>query len=106
MEKSPLRFLDYDVSIYLGEQIRIYREDKAREFHIHNFENAIDENKLFHYEISWIYSEYINKLWNFYWENFYLDNLNEENRVKERIKLFEDELEMYNENTRLQRCSL
>ncbi len=106
MENSPLRFLDYDISIYLGEQIRIHREDEARKFHIHNFENAIDENKVYHYEISWIYNEYINKLWNFYWENFYLDNLNEENRVKERIKLYEDELVLFNENTRLQRCSL
>ena len=35
-----------------------------------------------------------------------LDNLNEENRVKERIKLYEDELVLFNENTRLQRCSL
>ena len=33
MEKSPLRFLDYDVSIYLGEQIRFIEKIKQDTLH-------------------------------------------------------------------------
>ena len=33
MENSPLRFLDYDVSLMLADQVRISKEVEARRFH-------------------------------------------------------------------------
>jgi hypothetical protein len=33
MENSPLRFLDYDVSLMLADQVRISKEEEARRFH-------------------------------------------------------------------------
>jgi len=37
MENSPLRFLDYDVSRMLADQVRISQEDEARRFHFYIF---------------------------------------------------------------------
>jgi len=37
METSPLRFLDYDVSLMLADQVRISKEVEARRFHVHIF---------------------------------------------------------------------
>ena len=33
MENSPLRFLDFDVSLMLADQVRISQEEEARRFH-------------------------------------------------------------------------
>jgi hypothetical protein len=35
MEKSPLRLLDYDVSLMLADQVRISQEVEARRFHLY-----------------------------------------------------------------------
>ena len=35
MENSPLKFLDYDVSLMLADQVKISQEDYARKYH-HN----------------------------------------------------------------------
>ena len=37
MENSPLRFLDYDVSLMLADQVRISKEVEARRFHVYIF---------------------------------------------------------------------
>ena len=37
MENSPLRFLDYDVSLMLADQVRISQEEEARRFHVYIF---------------------------------------------------------------------
>ena len=34
MENSPLRFLDYDMSLMLADQVRISQEEEARRFHL------------------------------------------------------------------------
>ena len=59
MENSPLRFLDYDVSLMLADQVRISQEDEARRFHSNNFENSniIHLNQNHHYFISKIFDE-------------------------------------------------
>ena len=42
MENSPLRFLDYDVSLMLADQVRISKEVEARRFHynLYSFESV------------------------------------------------------------------
>ena len=42
MENSPLRFLDYDVSLMLADQVRISQEEEARRFHynLYSFESV------------------------------------------------------------------
>ena len=42
MEFSPLRFLDYDVSLMLADQVRISKEVEARRFHynLYSFESV------------------------------------------------------------------
>ena len=59
MENSPIRFLDYDVSLMLADQVRISKEEEARKFHSNNFENSheIDLNQDNHYSISMIFEE-------------------------------------------------
>ena len=37
MENSPLRFLDYDVSLMLADQVRISKEVESRMFHVYIF---------------------------------------------------------------------
>ena len=37
MENSPLRFLDYDMSLMLADQVRISQEEEARRFHVYIF---------------------------------------------------------------------
>jgi len=37
MENSPLRFLDYDVSLMLADQVKISQEEEARRFHVYIF---------------------------------------------------------------------
>ena len=34
MENSPLRFLDYDMSLMLADQVLISQEEEARRFHL------------------------------------------------------------------------
>ena len=59
MENSPLRFLDYDASQMLSDQVRISQEEEARRFHSNNFENSheIDLNQDNHYFISMVFEE-------------------------------------------------
>ena len=59
MENSPLRFLDYDVSLMLADQVRVSKEEEARKFHSNNLENSheIDLNLDNHYFISMIFEE-------------------------------------------------
>ena len=59
MENSPLRFLDYDMSLMLADQVRLSQEEEARRFHSNNFENAheINLNHDNHYFISMVFEE-------------------------------------------------
>ena len=34
MENSPLRFLDYDMSLMLADQVKISQEEESRRFHL------------------------------------------------------------------------
>ena len=59
MEFSPLRFLDFDASQMLTDQVRISREDKARKFHSNNYKGCrvgeIDLNQDNHYLLSSVF---------------------------------------------------
>ena len=44
MESSPLRFLDYDMSLMLADQVRISQEEESRTFHDNLFENSHEIN--------------------------------------------------------------
>ena len=44
MESSPLRFLDFDASQMLADQVRISQEEEARTFHDNLFEMALIES--------------------------------------------------------------
>ena len=44
MENSPLRFLDYDMSRMLADQVRISQEEEARMFHGNLQENSHEIN--------------------------------------------------------------
>ena len=35
MENSPIRFLDYDVSLMLADQVQISQQEESRRFHSH-----------------------------------------------------------------------
>ena len=57
MENSPLRFLDYDVSQMLADQVRASQEEESRKFHSDNFENSheIDLNRDDHYLLASVF---------------------------------------------------
>jgi len=38
MENSPMRFLDYDVSLMLADQVKISQEEEVRNYHTKNLE--------------------------------------------------------------------
>jgi len=59
MENSPLRFLDYDMSLMLADQVTVSQEEEARKFHSNNFENSdiIHLNRNHHYLISKVFDE-------------------------------------------------
>ena len=93
MEKSPLRFLDNDVSYILCKQVRIVREDEARNFHENNFQYCIDINRDNHYLISKIFNDYIVRCYDHWWT---LESEKIENKlIKHRIRVYEDELNDY-----------
>ena len=49
MELSPLRFLDYDVSLMLSDQVRLTREDQARKYHEKQYKD-VESWEIGHYE--------------------------------------------------------
>ena len=51
MENSPLRFLDYDVSLMLADQVRLSQENKARTFHynLYSYESIFKSTIPGHY---------------------------------------------------------
>ena len=55
MENSPLRFLDSDMAIMLGEQVKLSREEEARKFHDNLFHFGIKINEHHHNTICKIY---------------------------------------------------
>ena len=65
MEYSPLRFLDYDASLMLAEQVPVSRTDKSRKFHSENYNQ---KNYLFNINyhnrhlLSTVFSNIYNKI--------------------------------------------
>jgi hypothetical protein len=55
MENSPLRFLDSDMAIMLGEEVRLSREEEAMKFHDNLFHFGIKINEHHHNTICKIY---------------------------------------------------
>ena len=93
MEFSPLRYLDYDVSEMLCEQVRLSQEDVAREYHIELYDKYSNP-----------YKKDINEVFTFTyrfppWQNLFLENIN----IREIVTIYEEDLIEYH-HTRLQRC--
>ena len=59
MENSPLRFLDYDMSLMLAKKVRISQEEEARKFHSNNYKECLvgesDLNQDNHYFLSSVF---------------------------------------------------
>lgn len=99
---SSLHYLkDQDLIILLGDYVlKAYIQKKQKElddtraFHENIFQDGIDMNSEHHYLISDVI-RYINETLYFSWTPLY---------VSERIKLYDDSVEPYKENTKLQRC--
>jgi len=49
MEFSPLRFLDYDVSLKLSDQVRTTREEQARKYHEKQYKD-VESWEIGHYD--------------------------------------------------------
>ena len=81
METSPLRFLDNDMSIMLGEQVRLSREEEARRFHDNLFHYGVKTNEHNHNIICEMY-KYNNSL-----DYSYIEYLNSIVGFKVTIKL-------------------
>ena len=103
MNTSPLRFLDTDVSQMLGEQVRISREEEAREFHDNLFHYGEKLNQEHHELIVSVYEcrKHILDFSNVE----YMNNLFSEKKVSNKtcgmIKYY---YEKHIQNTNLQRC--
>ena len=46
MENSPLRFLDYDVSLMLAKQVKLSQVEEARRFHTERFKSENKDNQI------------------------------------------------------------
>lgn len=93
MENSPLRFLDYDVSQKVKKELKLVKENYARDFHIKNFKKCNNFNKDNLYRIS--------KVYNFMY--IYTSYELQKCSVKVKIMRYEQEYK-YLENTRLEMC--
>ena len=114
MENSPLRFLDYDVSLMLADQVTVSQEEEARRFHSNNFENSheIDLNQDNHYFISMIFEEIgylldfpvIPKRKIYVIEGHFFRDTKAEINVLDFKRCYDVCMKNRIENTRLQRC--
>ena len=87
MEYSPLKYLDYDVSQMLCEQVRLSQEYVAREYHI-NLYNKYKYSNPYKKDINELIKfKYVSTIWN---EKYLEQGLNiEEMRWREKILLSE-----------------
>jgi site-specific recombinase len=95
MEISPLKYLDYNVSQMLCEQIRLSQEGIARDFHIELYDK---------YKYSNPYKKDINEVFTFTyrfpsWQNLFLEYIN----IREIVTIYEEDLIEYH-CKKLQRC--
>ena len=106
MENSPLRFLDYDVSLMLADQVRLSQEKEARRFHynLYTYESKFKSTiPGYHYRDHNIICRALNGLGR-YWGDFWDEELSGKitkmsfvhtfhGVVGRRIILYEQELE-------------
>ena len=102
METSPIRFLDYDVSLMLADQVRLSQEVKARKFHynLYTYEHKLPLYEI--YELKYFYrghiiiSRALNGLGR-YWGDFWDEELSgktTKSSISRRIILYEEELKI------------
>ena len=103
METSPLRYLDYDVSQMLCEQVRLSQEEEARKFHDNLFHYGEKMNQGAHDLIVSVYSneQYILDYSNIDYMNNFLSDKKYPIGTCIMIKSY---YEAYIDNTRLHRC--
>lgn len=104
MEKSPLRFLDNDVSIMLCEQVSISREGLARKFHDNLFHYGEKLNEDHH---SMIVSVYKNEPYSLNYSDVkYMNNVLSDKKIfNKTCNMIKYYYEQHIENTRLQRTT-
>ena len=98
MENSPLRLLDYDVSLMLADQVRLSQENKARTFHynLYSYESIFKSTIPGHY-----YRDHniicrvltgVSKYWGDFWDEELSGKTTKSSPINRRIILYEQEL--------------
>ena len=102
MEKSPLKFLDNDVSNMLCEQVRLSQEKNAREFHDNLFHYGEKLNEKYHNIIVNVYlqEQHLLDYSSVEFMNSILNDKKIFNKTCDMIKYY---YEQHIENTKLQR---
>ena len=109
MEFSPLRFLDFDASQMLADQVRLSQEEEARTFHDNLFENSHEINLNWdnHYLMTRVFEDigYLLAVPKG-WKRGSLQQLHSDwlNNISEFKRCYNVCVKTWIENTRLQRC--
>ena len=97
MEKSPIKFLDYDVSLMLADQVKISQEEEARRFHynLYTYESKFKSTiPGYHYRDHNIICRVltcVSKYWSDFWDKE-LSGKTKSSPINRRIILYEQEL--------------
>ena len=100
MEKSPLRFLDYDMSLMLADQVRLSQEEEARRFHLNMWTaNGTLDTRVLKGTIHHVFNG-IKRYWGDFWDEELSGQITKMSFVHtfhgvvgRRIILYEQELE-------------
>ena len=102
MENSPIRFLDYDVSLMLADQVQISQQEESRRFHSHIY--VAPYELPFDMRVSKRTIHRVLKGVSKYWGDFWDEELSGKTRLycvkykhttEKRIILYEQELKRY-----------
>jgi len=104
MEYSPIRFLDYDVSLMLADQVNISQEEEARRFHCNLRKNSkeINLNWEHHYLMARVFEDIGYLLANF--TTIQLECWSFATEKDGFKRCYDVCAKSYIENTRLRRC--
>jgi len=93
MENSPLRFLDYDVSLMLADQVRLSQEVEARRFRVYIFLYKVPAITRSQKSAIHLVLTRISKYWGDFWDEELSGQPNLS--ISDSIILYEQEREYY-----------
>ena len=98
MENSPLRFLDYDVSLMLADQVRISKEVESRMFHVYIFLYKVPAITRSQKSAIHLILTRISKYWGDFWDEELsgqntIHSIKYKHTLEKRIILYEQERE-------------